>query len=78
MAQELADLDVSVITFGSASARLDPSTLDLLSTTPAWYLALDADQAGDKSRHRGQPTAQASQAASPSQGLDRIPSSRFQ
>jgi hypothetical protein len=49
MAQELADLDVSVITFGSASARPDPSTLDLLSTAPAWYLALDADQAGDTS-----------------------------
>ncbi|MFI5454202.1 MAG: CHC2 zinc finger domain-containing protein [Isosphaerales bacterium] len=46
--QELADLDVGVVTMGSASARPGPAVLDVMLAAPVWYLALDADQAGDK------------------------------
>jgi DNA primase len=47
--QELADFGVSVISLGSASSPLDPSVLELVLKAPTWYLALDADEAGDKS-----------------------------
>jgi DNA primase len=46
--QELADLEVSVVTLGSASARPDATTLGRLLTAPVWYLAMDADPAGDR------------------------------
>jgi len=46
--QELADLDVGIVTMGSASARPGPSILDVMLSAPVWFLALDADQAGDK------------------------------
>jgi hypothetical protein len=48
LAQELADL-ACVITTGSASNRLDPSTLAALLRCPRWYAAHDADEAGDRS-----------------------------
>jgi hypothetical protein len=45
MAQELPE--VSVITLGSASARTDPSVLSRMLSAPRWFVALDADRAGD-------------------------------
>ena len=48
LGQEIGDL-VQVITLGSASNKPAGPVLDLMLTAPIWYLALDADQAGDKS-----------------------------
>jgi hypothetical protein len=45
LAQELPE--ASVITLGSASARTDPSVLSRMLSAPRWFVALDADQAGD-------------------------------
>jgi hypothetical protein len=39
--------EASVITLGSASARSDPAVLSKMLRAPRWYIALDADQAGD-------------------------------
>src|SRR5262249_33015128 len=47
LGQELADLGASVVTLGRASARPDPAILGLLLPASPWYLATDADQAGD-------------------------------
>jgi DNA primase len=46
LGQELADLAV-VVTLGSASARPEAAALDVLLDAPVWYVATDADQAGD-------------------------------
>jgi DNA primase len=48
LAQELAALDVTVLTLGSASARPATRLFEALFACPAWYLATDADDAGDK------------------------------
>jgi DNA primase len=45
--QELADLDVSVVTLGSASSRPTPDILCPMLAAPVWYVATDADGAGD-------------------------------
>jgi DNA primase len=45
LAQQLPE--VSVITLGSASARTDPAVLSLMLRAPRWFVALDADPAGD-------------------------------
>jgi hypothetical protein len=47
LGQELAGI-ASVITTGSASARPDPRVLELLVVAPVWYVATDADPAGDR------------------------------
>jgi hypothetical protein len=39
--------EASVITLGSASARTDPAVLSLMLRAPRWFVALDADPAGD-------------------------------
>jgi DNA primase len=39
--------EASVITLGSASARTDLSVLSTMLSAPCWFVALDADQAGD-------------------------------
>jgi len=39
--------EASVITLGSASARTDPAVLSRMLSSPRWFIALDADQAGD-------------------------------
>jgi hypothetical protein len=46
--QELAEYEFSIVTLGSASSRVSPAIQDRMLMTPTWYLALDADQAGDK------------------------------
>ena len=45
LAQQLPE--ASVITLGSASARTDPAVLSRMLTSPRWFVALDADAAGD-------------------------------
>jgi len=40
--------EASVITLGSTSARTDPAVLARMLSSPRWFLALDADEAGDK------------------------------
>ncbi len=45
LAQQLPE--ASVITLGSASARTDPAVLSRMLSSPRWFAALDADQAGD-------------------------------
>jgi DNA primase len=45
LAQQLPE--ASVITLGSASARTDPSVLSRMLSAPRWFIALDADRAGD-------------------------------
>jgi DNA primase len=47
LGQELADL-AAVVTLGSASARPEGSTYLAMLSAPTWYLAHDADDAGDK------------------------------
>ena len=39
--------EASVITLGSASTRTDPAVLSRMLSSPRWFIALDADQAGD-------------------------------
>ncbi len=39
--------EASVITLGSTSARTDPSVLSRMLSSPRWFIALDADPAGD-------------------------------
>jgi hypothetical protein len=39
--------EASAITLGSASARTDPAVLSMMLRAPRWFIALDADQAGD-------------------------------
>jgi hypothetical protein len=48
LSQQIDDL-VRVITLGSASNRPAGSVLDAMLAAPVWYLALDGDQAGDRS-----------------------------
>ncbi len=45
LAQQLPE--ASVITLGSASARTDPAVLSRMLSSPHWFVALDADPAGD-------------------------------
>ena len=45
LAQQLPE--ASVITLGSASARTDPAVLSRMLSSPRWFVALDADKAGD-------------------------------
>lgn len=45
LAQQLPE--ASVITLGSASARTDPAVISRMLAAPRWFVALDADQAGD-------------------------------
>jgi hypothetical protein len=45
LAQQLPE--ASVVTLGSASARTDPAVLSRMLSSPRWFIALDADQAGD-------------------------------
>ncbi|AMV38783.1 CHC2 zinc finger domain-containing protein [Planctomyces sp. SH-PL62] len=47
MAQQLPDV-ASVVTLGSASARPDSSILGAMLAAPRWFIATDADDAGDK------------------------------
>jgi hypothetical protein len=47
--QELADLEVSVVSLGSASARPDAVILGRMLCAAPWFVATDADQAGDRS-----------------------------
>jgi hypothetical protein len=48
LGQQIGDM-VHVITLGSASNRPLGPVLDAMLAAPTWYLALDGDQAGDKS-----------------------------
>jgi DNA primase len=48
LSQELSSLDVSVVTLGSASARPGPVALGPMLAAPSWFIATDADEAGDK------------------------------
>jgi DNA primase len=48
LGQQIGDL-VQVITLGSASNRPAGPILDAMLAAPTWYLALDGDEAGDKS-----------------------------
>ena len=67
--QELQDL-AAVVTLGSASNRPDPTILgDMLAVAP-WFVATDADEAGDKAAS-GWPAAPPRPAARIVQGLDR-------
>jgi len=45
LAQQLPE--ASVVTLGSASARTDPAVLSRMLSSPRWFIALDADTAGD-------------------------------
>src|SRR5262249_50095899 len=45
LGQELADL--AVVTLGSSSSRPEGSTLLAMLRCPRWFVALDADRAGD-------------------------------
>jgi len=47
LAQALGDLAV-VVTLGSASTRPNPSTLGVMLAAAPWFIATDADEAGDK------------------------------
>jgi CHC2 zinc finger len=47
LGQELAELAV-VVTLGSASARPEGPTFMAMLPAPVWYIAADADQAGDR------------------------------
>jgi hypothetical protein len=47
MAQELGEL-AAVVTLGSASARPEGDILRLMLAAPTWFIATDADEAGDK------------------------------
>ena len=47
LAQELGEL-AAVVTLGSASNRPDPAILGVMLAAPVWYIATDADEAGDK------------------------------
>jgi hypothetical protein len=47
LGQELGEL-AAVVTLGSASARPEGSTYLAMLPAPAWYVAPDADDAGDK------------------------------
>jgi hypothetical protein len=46
LGQELADL-AAVVTLGSASARPDTAVLSAMLAAPVWFVATDADAAGD-------------------------------
>jgi hypothetical protein len=48
LGQELGEL-AAVVTLGSASARPGPDVLGAMLAAPAWYVATDADEAGDRS-----------------------------
>lgn len=47
LGQELGEL-AAVVTLGSASSRPTDEILDLMVISPRWYLAHDADEAGDE------------------------------
>jgi hypothetical protein len=47
LGQELRDL-AAVVTLGSASSRPDPAILGVTLAAPIWFVAHDADVAGDK------------------------------
>ena len=47
LGQELGDL-AAVVTLGSASARPDPGILGSMLAAAPWFIATDADEAGDK------------------------------
>ena len=47
LGQALGEL-AAVVTLGSASNRPDPSTLGMMVSAPSWFVATDADEAGDK------------------------------
>jgi DNA primase len=46
--QELQSLDVSVVTLGSASARPEGRALLTMLPAPRWFIATDADDAGEQ------------------------------
>ena len=48
LAQELGEL-AAVVTLGSASNRPDPAILGVMLAAPVWFIATDADDAGDRS-----------------------------
>ena len=47
LGQELGEL-AAVVTLGSASARPEVGILGMMLAAPVWFLATDADDAGDK------------------------------
>jgi hypothetical protein len=47
LGQELGEL-AAVVTLGSASARPEAAILGMMLAAPVWYLATDADDAGDQ------------------------------
>jgi hypothetical protein len=49
LSQNLSYLDVSVVTLGSASARPGPAALGPMLAAAPWFIATDADEAGDRS-----------------------------
>jgi hypothetical protein len=67
VAQELGDL-AAVVTLGSASARPDGAILGMMLAAPAWYVATDADDAGDKAASEW--PARAMRVRPPSPGKD--------
>jgi hypothetical protein len=56
LGQELVDL-AAVVTLGSASARPEGSTFLAMLPAPAWLVATDADEAGDKAASGWPPRA---------------------
>jgi hypothetical protein len=48
LGQELGEL-AAVVTLGSASARPEPAILGRMLAASPWFIATDADEAGDKS-----------------------------
>jgi hypothetical protein len=57
LGQELSEL-AAVVTLGSASARPRADTLSSMLAAPRWFIATDADDAGDKSADRWPARAQ--------------------
>jgi hypothetical protein len=56
LGQELTEL-AAVVTLGSASARPEGSIYLAMLPSPAWYVATDADDAGDKAASKWPPRA---------------------
>jgi hypothetical protein len=52
LGQEVAELDLPVVTLGAASARPEAATHQALLKAPKWYIATDGDDAGEVAAQR--------------------------
>ena len=59
LGQELASLDVGVVTLGSASSQPAPTAVNLLCTASRLFVATDADSAGDLAASKWPPHREA-------------------